>query len=62
MEAGDQVMRRKRGEPVDLITELEALRKLSHDRLQVAEYQFFQAERALETAKRLKRMREAGNE
>lgn len=40
---------------INLLTELEALRKQAHDRLQVAEFEFMRAERALEAEKRRKR-------
>jgi hypothetical protein len=45
---------------LDLLAELEALRKQAHDRLQTAEYEFMQAERALGVAKRAKREKEIG--
>ena len=59
---GKGLKKRKRGEPVELIAELQMLRKEAHDIMSKAEYWFFQVDRALLEAEKIKRYREAGND
>lgn len=52
-------MKRKRGQPIDLLAELTALRELEHKRLAKAEFRYFEALRAEEAEKKRRRLKEA---